>query len=347
MRATVLVLLALMVLGCAQAPGHNGTPLPNKEAKLKNIEGLDRYALGSPVSYHNVTIVPVMLTSNEKFQQEDYISLAEAKKRGLVEINEMATGQEVNRLTVRNLAKKPLLLLSGELLLGGKQDRVVAKDTVVPPGEEMAVPVFCVEHGRWDGKTTKFDYSESMAPQSVRRMATFGSQQQVWDEVGEYNKKANVDSDTSSVRGGLYNQEVQDRIEEDLKQFSSALDSQENVVGLVYIVNGDIGSFELFGNPSLLNASRDALLRGFLADAAVHTGESHGPADLDSVAEFVKNSLTGERQQSGLARGNGNWTVQNGNVQGAEATLPAAEMPAAKGSPDSATFLHGSYSPTK
>ncbi len=347
MRYIFLFVLAIAVLGCSKSPEGHVTIDPPQKGGTKSIEGLDRYALGSPVSYHNVTIVPIVLTSSEKIQKEDYVSLAEAKRNGWVEISEMPTGQEVSRLYVRNLAKKPLLLLSGELLLGGKQDRVVAKDTVVPPGEEMAVPVFCVEHGRWTGETSKFDYSDSMAPQSVRKMATFGSQQQVWDEVGDYNKRAKAEPETSSVRGGLYNQEVQSRIDDDLKNFTQALDSQDNVVGLVYVVNGEIGSFELFGSPELLNSTREALLRGFLADAAVHASADAKPADLDGVASFVKQSLTGERQQSGLARGNGNWNVSNGGIAGRESTLPAAAAPSEKAAPDSSTFLHGSYSPNK
>ena len=63
MRTISLFILALMVLGCAQAPGHNSTLIPPKNAILKSIEGLGRYALGSPVQYRNVTVVPVMLTS--------------------------------------------------------------------------------------------------------------------------------------------------------------------------------------------------------------------------------------------------------------------------------------------
>lgn len=345
MRTISLFILALMVLGCAQAPGHNSTLIPPKNANLKSIEGLGRYALGSPVQYRNVTVVPVMLTSSDKIQTEDYISLTEAKKNGWVEINEMPNGQEVSRLYVRNLGKKPLLLLSGELLLGGKQDRVVAKDTVVPPGEEMPVPVFCVEHGRWDGETSKFEYSESMAPQSVRKRATFGSQQDVWDQVSEYNKSANASGRTTSVRDGLYGKEIQTQIDDGLRTLTDALAREENVVGFVCLVDGHIQTFELFGNASMFSSSRDALLRGFLAEAALHPDAESKPADLDEIGAFIKRSLSGERQQSGLARGNGNWSVSSGGVQGAEATLPAASTPLPNEAPKAETFLHGSYTP--
>src|SRR5579859_241376 len=147
MKRLLPLIFVLGVMGCATAPVNQtptGPRTPGDVAKdtpsKTPIEGMDRYALGLPVSYGNVTIVPVTLSSKLQFNKDEYMSLEEAKKMGLVEIDEMPSGQEVNRLFVRNLGKRPLLLLSGELLLGGKQDRVVAKDTVVPPGEEMAVP---------------------------------------------------------------------------------------------------------------------------------------------------------------------------------------------------------------
>src|SRR5438477_402059 len=127
MRYAFLFTILALALGCGKAPE---APAPGTKTAQKPIEGLDRYALGTPITYENVTIVPVTLADFEHREADNYISLAEAKKNGWVEISEMPEGQEVNQLFVKNLGKRPLMLLAGELLLGGKQDRVVAKDTV-------------------------------------------------------------------------------------------------------------------------------------------------------------------------------------------------------------------------
>ena len=44
-----------------------------------------------------------------------------------------SSGAEVNRLMLVNNSGRPLILLAGEIVTGGKQDRVVGKDRIVPP----------------------------------------------------------------------------------------------------------------------------------------------------------------------------------------------------------------------
>lgn len=353
MRYAPFIALALLLVGCGTKDSQKpDDPVnPQQTTGQKPIEGLSRYALGQPISYGNATIVPVILASNKEEPAqsvpEEYISLAEAKKLALVEISEMPTGQEVGQLYVRNLAEKPLLLLAGELLLGGKQDRVVAKDTVVPPGKEEPVPVFCVEHGRWDGPTTKFDYSESMAPQSVREKAVFGSQEEVWADVGGYNERTGFRGSTTSVRGGFGGEEVQSRIKSDLGRFVRSLDAQKGVVGFVYLVNGSIQSFELFGNERLMRTNREPLLKGFLADAAARPSDGKTELDLASVSEFIKKSLTGERNQTHLGQAGAGWNVAGRGARGRELTLPAAEAPARNQPQEAKSFIHGSYAPER
>ncbi|MEI9970328.1 MAG: DUF6569 family protein [Terracidiphilus sp.] len=60
-------------------------------------------------------------------------------------------GDEVNTLVLVNHSKRPLLLLAGEIVTGGKQDRIVAKDRIVPAdADPIDLGVFCIEPGRWD-----------------------------------------------------------------------------------------------------------------------------------------------------------------------------------------------------
>jgi hypothetical protein len=55
-------------------------------------------------------------------------------------------GPSVNQLVLINRSKRPLLLLAGELVSGGKQDRIIAKDRIVPVGADpLPLNVFCVE----------------------------------------------------------------------------------------------------------------------------------------------------------------------------------------------------------
>src|SRR5687767_2382058 len=93
--------------------------------------GLAQLAASKPVTTGAMTIIPILTT--EKANLGKYITLAEAVKKRLVEIVEVPGVEDVNSLEVRNKASLPLLLLAGELLIGGKQDRIVGKDTIIPP----------------------------------------------------------------------------------------------------------------------------------------------------------------------------------------------------------------------
>ena len=77
------------------------------------------------------------------------------------------SGPSVNQLVLLNRSKRPLLLLSGELVSGGKQDRIIAKDRIVGPGADpLPLNVFCVEHGPWSSGS-QFSAAKTIVHPSV------------------------------------------------------------------------------------------------------------------------------------------------------------------------------------
>src|SRR5207302_1582910 len=90
----------------------------------------------------------------------------------------------VNQLVLINRSRRPLLLLAGELVSGGKQDRVIGKDRIVPVGAPpLPLDVFCVEHGRWTG-AAQFAAANTIVHPSVRERAAVDQKQaEVWDAV--------------------------------------------------------------------------------------------------------------------------------------------------------------------
>jgi hypothetical protein len=97
----------------------------------------------------------------------------------------------VNTLVLVNNSSQPLLLLAGEIVTGGKQDRVIAKDRIVPAGgDPIDLSVFCIEHGRWTessekfGATAKTSTGSFMLQPTVRQEAMVAKdQQEVWNSV--------------------------------------------------------------------------------------------------------------------------------------------------------------------
>ncbi len=160
------------------------------------------YKILAPITHGDLTIFPVV--SGKSHDTSDFITLDEGIRSGDVVVTEVGNlhstmqrrppyqtrpyqGAEVNRLVLVNNSKHPLILLAGEVVTGGKQDRVVGKDRIVPAeSDPVDLSVFCVEHGRWTETSTKFDTHASVMLQPSVRMKAMADQdqQKVWDEVG-------------------------------------------------------------------------------------------------------------------------------------------------------------------
>ncbi|MBI3646761.1 MAG: hypothetical protein HY233_12455, partial [Acidobacteriales bacterium] len=151
------------------------------------------------VSYENLTVFPVV--SRAETNTSGFATLDEALASGEAVVSESGSqiirrsrdgrpvqysgGPQVNQLVLINRGKRPLVLLAGEVVTGGKQDRVIAKDRIVPPGAEpLPLDVFCVEHGRWTGASDQFNASKFMVHPSVREKAAVDQKQdEVWAAV--------------------------------------------------------------------------------------------------------------------------------------------------------------------
>ena len=111
-------------------------------------------------------------------------------------------GSRVNQLVLVNRGKRALLLLAGEVVSGGKQDRIIGKDRIVPIGSApLPLDVFCVEHGRWTGDSMNFSAAETMVHPTVREQAAVKQDQnQVWAAVRDETPKVGQ-SESVTVEG--------------------------------------------------------------------------------------------------------------------------------------------------
>src|SRR6476469_7060775 len=195
MKQSFLPILAVLLCGFVVAAANAGDSgsLP---ATANDYKILD------PITHGDLTIFPVV--SAKVHDTSDFITLDEGIRSGEVVVTEVGNlhstmqrrrpyqprpyrGAEVNRLVLVNNSKHPLILLAGEVVTGGKQDRVVGKDRIVPAeSDPVDLSVFCVEHGRWVETSTKFDTHASVMLQPSVRMKAMADQdqQKVWDEVG-------------------------------------------------------------------------------------------------------------------------------------------------------------------
>jgi hypothetical protein len=172
-------------------------------------EGSGEYRVLAPIESGSLLLFPVVRVDGKMAGETPFLTLDEGFKSGEVEVTEAgratglvrprggaqinpARGDQVNTLVLVNHSKRPLLLLAGEIVSGGKQDRIIAKDRIVPAdADPIDLSVFCIEPGRWTGATDSFGAAASAAAKSimvqpkVREQAMAAQdQQKVWDSVG-------------------------------------------------------------------------------------------------------------------------------------------------------------------
>ena len=111
-------------------------------------------------------------------------TLEEARASGALAITERAA-PTVPELVVENRGKAHVLLLAGEILVGGKQNRVLREDILLPPlSGPRPIGVYCVEQGRWNEGRRDFESKSSFADPGLRRKVYDRvDQQSVWSAV--------------------------------------------------------------------------------------------------------------------------------------------------------------------
>ncbi|MCB1266383.1 MAG: hypothetical protein KDB56_17735, partial [Mycobacterium sp.] len=65
-------------------------------------------------------------------------------------VGEQRDGGRVDSLAAANPGRKPMVLIEGDLLEGGWQTRMVARSTIIGPGEAADIAALCVEQRRWE-----------------------------------------------------------------------------------------------------------------------------------------------------------------------------------------------------
>src|SRR5260370_8528157 len=155
-------LLGITALGglafVGSAPGSTAAPSPRPEGDWRLLD---------PVTYENISVFPVVSSYSQ--DTSPFLTLEQGLATGEVAVSEQGsesmvrgrdghpvyipqsgTGASVNQLVLINRSKCPLLLLAAELVSGGKQDRVIGKDRIIPPGAPpLPLNVFCVKHHHW------------------------------------------------------------------------------------------------------------------------------------------------------------------------------------------------------
>jgi hypothetical protein len=227
--------------------------------------------------------------------------LARALQQGKVVVSE--TGN-VSELTIENRSDEEVYVQAGEIVKGGRQDRVLGSDMLLPPRSgKVKAASFCVEHGRWQQRpgeaADRFSSSQAHVAHKELRIAQIrGSQQEVWDSVDRVQSKlaANLggsvraEQSSSSLQLTLEHERVRKGVADYVSALSGVVASHADAVGYAFAVNGAISAADVYAShalfaelwPKLLHASAVEAVAEARPGAAAHT-----PPTLRSIAGFL------------------------------------------------------------
>lgn len=249
--------------GVASASGLFKT----NNVKLNKI--LSSYSLGRVVAAGNLAVATIRSTVS--FAASDkFLSLDEALKRKLLIIKEISSGGSVPVLKAISRAGTPIFLPFGSIVSGGKQDRMLREDVLLPPKESMNIGVYCIEQGRWRprGRHGYFGSSLQQAAQSLKALGSAGAQQNaIWNKVRERNYLFGNPSASSNVQDNVRTGEFNKLIKQ-LEPVRDGVAKQERICGALVILDGKVVGTEIFAGPNYFSKIWPQLFNSYVIDAA-------------------------------------------------------------------------------
>jgi hypothetical protein len=264
------------------------------------------YKLSGPYTHENLAIF--LVHGPDQVKDKNFLTLQEALEQQQVVVHET---DSVNELAVENLSSDAeVYVQSGDIVKGGKQDRVLHYDLVLSPRSgKVPLASFCVESGRWRGRegesVSSFSGSYSALPDKELKLATKyeQNQQKVWSKVAATRARLEESvgrdirtASESSLQLTLEAPEVQESVAPLVKKLSAIVDNKHDVIGFAYAINGKINSAEVYVSHALFGKLWPKLLRASAVEALAERkkGEAVSPVSTDAVRDFLADAEQGK-----------------------------------------------------
>jgi hypothetical protein len=292
MRRPLCVLALLLSASCNPPPPTQPTA-PDATAPVSKD-----FRLSGPYTHENLTVF-LIHKPGIPAESVSYLTLEEALQAKTLKVTEKADGAQVNQLEVENTGDQPVYLQAGDTVKGGKQDRTIGVDLVLPPKSgKRELAAFCVEPGRWSARAAGRDiqiataavaFDPAPAPVATKEQKLAvrleQSQEKVWEEgrkanaglvakapLTEGGTTAEFESAARSLHGASYvltteAPAVAKKTSEYTDALGRILDGKEDVVGMAFAVNGEPSTVEVYAGPTLFRKLWPKLLKGAALEA--------------------------------------------------------------------------------
>ena len=290
------------------------------------VVGQSAYRISAPYTHKNLTIF--LIHGEDASSNRDLITLQEALEMKVFKVYET---EDVNELMVENISRThDVFIQSGDIVKGGKQDRVLAISVIIPRNSgKVSIEAFCVESGRWEGRGNEsrkeFSSSEERIVSKELKVATNGtgsgsgsgighgsgagggSQSEVWKEVAnaQRNINANVMVDVtatasaSSLQLSLENKKLKKERDAFVKDFSELAKGKSDVIGYAFAINGKINSADIYLSNHLFSKLWPKMLKAAVVEAISLANQPKAekePSTLD-VSTFLAEAEKGAAKE--------------------------------------------------
>jgi hypothetical protein len=275
------------------------------------------HRLSGPYTHDNLSIF--LIHGEDRLKLKSYLTLPEALEQKKAVIHET---QAVNRLTVENLSPtEELLILSGDILKGGQQDRFAQFDLIVPPKSgKVPLTCFCIEATapRWmrrlEGADKKFAGSPGQLSSNALIYNARGpaSQHAVWLEAAKVQNKLSANlgvsvkakESDSSLALSLQAKKVREATDRYVQKLAAIVQDKKDVIGYACVVNGKVASADIYGSSDLFRKVWPRLLQASATEAlaAMEKGKKVEPVTGAAVTAFLKDAEQGKATSMDVAR---------------------------------------------
>ena len=286
--ALAALMMTMGLVGCSkdQATDRDdagqGAPDPSVAPTTQPASGpsgakTGDYDFSDPITHDNLTLF--FIYGDDKIAGGEFLTLQEALEMKKIVVKETGNVQE---LRVKNVGDKPIYIQAGEIVRGGKQDRVFPTDLIVPPdGKEMPISSFCVEQGRWSARGAEasqiFSSSANAMNSNAGKIAAIVLRDQgaVWQSVAssqaELSEKVGKDvrsrKSASSLELTLSSEDLKKATEAYQAPLGKAIEGRKRVVGVAVVLNGKVHNVDIYGSSALFRKLYPKLLKANAVEA--------------------------------------------------------------------------------
>jgi len=268
-------------------------------------------------TYKNLRLYPVRAKASftEYFKDMGkYTTLKDALRSKKVRITEKGTGGEVNTLLIENVSSDTIYIMSGEVVKGGQQDRVIQQDFVLKPHSgKKDLSVFCVEHGRWtsNGTGQQFDGYYNVSTVGLRKVIEKEKDQsKVWDKVSAINTANGTNTSTGTYTAITKSTDFSKKLSQYTTFFKNKFDNDPTVIGVIVISGDKVLGCDMFATHDLFKRNFENLLASYATEAIMNGSAVNISAT--TVQQYMDKLLSSEKQQETTLDEKGNKFINNG-----------------------------------